>query len=224
MRSRGTGTHEQEGNEVLAVHPVARVRGAMHRSFAENPEYDLVLAQSLDEARQRLARQRPLALVLPLTQQSLAWGAELRSRFVAPIVFCFTYGVDTELCTEARQQGLRHFVELPGDHPSAWARNAGRIASTLESAICAHQRRTKGFAKSTQVMPAAPRDLAASRTDPDDISGRQRRTTLVQEVSAEELAATRASQEKAPPTMVAPAATEPTRKRKQRRKRKRKAS
>tara|TARA_R110002073_G_scaffold241497_3_gene403393 strand:- start:85319 stop:85894 length:576 start_codon:yes stop_codon:yes gene_type:complete len=191
------------------------VRGAIHRSFADNPQYDLVMAQSLDEARQRLARHKPIAVLLPMTKPALLWAGDLRSRFVAPVVFCFSYSVEMSLCTSAREQGLHHFVELPGDHPSSWARNSGRISSTLEHAIGAHKRRTRGFANSTQVMPAAPRDLAISRTDPDDTSGRQRRTTLVQEVSAEELAATQAK---------ASVPAEASQKRKQRRKRKRKAS
>ncbi len=215
MRSRGTGTHTEEAtNEVLAVHPDGRVRGAIHRSFANSPDYDLVLAQSIDEARQRLARKRPLAVLLPITPAGVTWAADLRSRFVAPVVLCFSYGVDASMCSRAREQGLQHFVELPRDHPSAWARNVGRIAATLQHAISAHRRRTKGFAVSTQVMPAAPRDLAASRTDPDDRSGRQRRTTLVKEVTEEALLATRG--EKPVPPVA-------SRKRKRRR-RKRKAS
>ncbi len=194
MRSRGTGTHApEEPGEVLAIHTDARIRGAIHRSFAGSPQYDFVLAQSIDEARQRMARKRPVAIVSYLDATSLSWAADLHSRFVAPVVLCFSYP-EADLCRQATALGLHHFVELPANHPSSWARHVDRISDTLGKAIADHRARTKGFAKSTLVMPAAAIDLEVSRSGAVPEESRRRRTTLVQEVSEADLEQARADE------------------------------
>ncbi|MCP4445703.1 MAG: hypothetical protein GY811_10240, partial [Myxococcales bacterium] len=192
MDVRRTGTHPQGGPPtILAMHPEPRVRGALHRSFAGNSHFDVALVSTIEEARKHAVAARPGAVLMSIAEGALRWAGELRSRLIVPIVFCLSDTAQMSLCERARSQGLRHFIELPGDHPAAWARNAPRIISTLECAMRDHTARTKGLARSTVVMPAAPGDLKASRDGGEVPQGRQRRTTKVREVSEEELEATR---------------------------------
>ncbi len=171
--------------QILAVHEAARVRGALHRSLVGKSELGVYLAPSIVSAKQICLLESFAAVLLPMTRDSLTWAEELRFRPRIPVVFCFSRQADMSLYEKARSQGLRYFVELPNDHPAAWARGASRIASTLKGAIDENQVRKKVFARSTVVMPAAPRDLAASR----GAGERQQRTTIVREISEHDLTA-----------------------------------
>ena len=183
-RRRRTSSHSAEQlPQILAVHEAARVRGALHRSLVGKTDLGLYLAPSIDSAKQIRLLESFAAVLLPLTRTSLTWAEELRFRPRIPVVFCFSQQATLSLYEKARSQGLRYFVELPNDHPAAWARGGPRIASTLKGAIDDNRVRKKVFARSTVVMPAAPADLAASRRT----GTRQQRTTIVREISEQDL-------------------------------------
>jgi len=92
------------------------------------------------------------------------------------------------MCERARDRGLRHFVELPGDEPSAWARNMDRIVGTLQRAMAEQVKRSRIFAKATRLMPAVAIEQVCKKVEAlEPVSSRQRRTTLVREVSVRDI-------------------------------------
>lgn len=191
---------EPEGSEpdkVLAVHVSPRVRGAIHRSLSPFPEFSVSLAQNVDEAKAIFCLEAPSVVLLRLSADTIAWAKALRRSTTVAVVFCYSYGDEMSLCVEARSAGMQHFVELPGDMPASWARQASRVSSTMQRAVEQQRSRVKVFGRSTMVLAAAPRDLALSRSEevdskPDTSASndrlvRLRRSTLVRSVAAADL-------------------------------------
>jgi len=146
---------------ILAVHPVARVRGALHRSLGVSERFSVFLCSGLAQAQLQVSRKMP-AVVLMRFGEAFEWGLSLYTRQLVPVVFCFVKGQDMSRSSDARALGLVHFVELPGDRPASWARESERLLATMESAIELNKIRREKFARATSVQPILSDALRAS--------------------------------------------------------------
>ena len=153
---------KQDEEWVMAVHPSARVRGAIHRGLSGSGELSVVLCASVQEAQNQTERKLPSVVLLRFDEEALEWGFSLYSRHLVPVVFTFVRGENMSRSADARALGLVHFVELPGDSPAGWACQSERLESTMLRAIEDNQVRRDKFARATTIQPAISRDLSAS--------------------------------------------------------------
>lgn len=151
---------------ILAVHPSARVRGAIHRGLSSAERFSVTLCSDVPEARALVATSVPSVALLRFGDDTLDWALALYCRHLVPIVFTFVKGADMTRSADARAMGLVHFVELPGDSPASWACQAQRLEATMVKAVASNQKRRDKFGRATTVQPVIASDLLATMASP----------------------------------------------------------
>lgn len=151
---------------ILAVHPSARVRGAIHRGLSAGGRFSITLCSDVPEAMAQVAKAVPAVALLRFGDDTLDWALALYCRYLVPVVFTFVKGADMARSADARAMGLVHFVELPGDSPASWACQAKRLEATMAKAVASNQKRREKFGRATTVQPVIASDLRATMASP----------------------------------------------------------
>lgn len=151
---------------ILAVHPSARVRGAIHRGLSAGGRFSITLCSDVPEAMAQVAKAVPTVALLRFGDDTLDWALALYCRYLVPVVFTFVKGADMARSADARAMGLVHFVELPGDSPASWACQAKRLEATMAKAVASNKKRREKFGRATTVQPVIASDLRATMASP----------------------------------------------------------